>query len=173
MQIDETIQEPEAPVDAAALTFFAGEMQLAGWGETHNGGCKVTFWLADPEDLEKFRHLTTAKGKQAGQRIYAALVLLDDGEEPVPGAVVSSAGKRAALGPLCSEAVGFCQRPDFMLWLTRGTAYATTAAGARQALHSMLKISSRKELDENPDAAQRWGKIKADFYRRTGGFLDE
>lgn len=62
---------------------FHGEMQLAGWSESHNSGCKVTFWLQSSEDLEAFRALTVRKGNTAGQRFMAALVEVGDDEQPV------------------------------------------------------------------------------------------
>ncbi|WP_214670354.1 hypothetical protein, partial [Escherichia coli] len=69
----------------------------------------------------------------------------------------------------CSEAVGFCNRPEFAEWLTRGTSYAATPAGARAAMCRCLGIGSRKDLDTDPKAAARWGDMKASFYRRELG----
>jgi hypothetical protein len=62
---------------------FSGEFQLAGWSESHNGGCKVTFWLADSSDLDAFRAMTVRKGQQAGHRLAAVLVEIGDDEQPV------------------------------------------------------------------------------------------
>jgi hypothetical protein len=62
---------------------FQGELQLAGWSETHNGGCKVTFWLPDAAELDAFRALTVRKGNTAGHRFMAALVEIGDDEQPV------------------------------------------------------------------------------------------
>ncbi len=146
------------------LPFFADEMQLAGWSESHNGGCKVTFWVPDAAAMEPFKHMTTRSGNTAGQRVYAVFVKLNEQDEPeVVGAVAKSSAK---LGPLCSEAVGFCNRPEFAEWLTRGTSYAATPAGARAAMCRELGIGSRKELDDDPKAALRWGDMKASYYRR-------
>jgi len=61
---------------------FQGEMMLAGWTESHNGGCKVTFWLPSPDDLDMFRGMTVRKGNTAGQRFMAVLVEIPDGELP-------------------------------------------------------------------------------------------
>ncbi|WP_203234331.1 hypothetical protein [Burkholderia mayonis] len=74
---------------------FHGEMQLAGWSETHTGGCKVTFWLPDPADLEAFRTLTVRKGNVAGHRFMVAMVEIGDDELPVqrPAPVTQEAGK--------------------------------------------------------------------------------
>lgn len=64
-------------------TVFEGEMQLAGWSETHTGGCKVTLWVPSPEDLEPFKALTARKGNTAGHRMVAAFVEIGDDEQPV------------------------------------------------------------------------------------------
>lgn len=60
---------------------FSGEVQLAGWRETHKSGAVVSFFLSDPADLEKFRGLTVAKGKTAGQRFACVLVEIGDDED--------------------------------------------------------------------------------------------
>ena len=62
---------------------FSGEIQLAGWSESHTGGCKVTFWLQSTEDLDAFRALTVRKGNTAGHRFMAALVEIGDDEQPI------------------------------------------------------------------------------------------
>ena len=62
---------------------FSGEMQLAGWSQTHTSGNKVTFWLPDDEAMESFKLLTARKGNRAGQRFAAVLVEIGDDELPV------------------------------------------------------------------------------------------
>lgn len=64
-------------------TTYQGEVQLAGWSETHTGGCKVTLWLPSSEDLEPFKSLTARKGNTAGHRFMAAFVEIGDDEQPV------------------------------------------------------------------------------------------
>jgi hypothetical protein len=59
---------------------FNGEVQLAGWIESHTAGAKVTFWLSNPSDLDAFRSLTTRKGNVSGQRLAMALVEIKDEE---------------------------------------------------------------------------------------------
>lgn len=149
--------------ETAKLPFFADEMQLAGWSETHNGGCKVTFWVPNAEAMEPFKHMTIRNASTAGQRVYAVFVQLGPNEEPIPGDIIA---KKAPLGPLCSEAVGFCNRPAFAEWVTRGTTYQPTSYGAKLAMCRELGIGSRKELDTDQKAALRWSDMKASFYRR-------
>lgn len=60
---------------------FQGELMLAGWKDTHNGGATVTFWLPDPAELDVFRGMTAKKGNVAGQRFMAVLVEVQDDEK--------------------------------------------------------------------------------------------
>lgn len=62
---------------------FSGEMQLAGWSQTHTSGNKITFWLADEEGLEPFKLLTARKGNHAGHRFAVVMVEIGDDELPV------------------------------------------------------------------------------------------
>ena len=54
------------------------EVMLAGWSESHTGGCKVTFWLPDSESLEPFKGLTVIKGKVAGQLFMMVLAPVEE-----------------------------------------------------------------------------------------------
>lgn len=109
---------------------FSGEVMLAGWRETHKSGAVVSFFLADPAELEKFRGLTVKKGGTAGQRFMAVLVEISDNEEPAvpgrpepPGMPEKPFGKQAAdlyrvgffFNPIVMAAVGTDQ--DYLDWL--------------------------------------------------------
>ena len=85
--------------DKPITPMFHSEVQLAGWSESHNGGCKVTFWLAQPSDLDAFRAMTVRKGNTAGQRLACALVEIGDDEQPVqaPAAMQQKGGALAQL----------------------------------------------------------------------------
>ena len=72
---------------------YTGEVQLASWSETHNGGCKVVLWLPDPEALEPFKALTLRKGGQAGQIMLAAFVGVDEGAQEAQPAKASETGE--------------------------------------------------------------------------------
>lgn len=65
-------------------TNFTGEVQLAGWSDSHQGGAKVTFWLPSAADLEPFRALTVRKGNIAGHVFMMALVEVGEDGQPVP-----------------------------------------------------------------------------------------
>lgn len=153
---------------------FSGELMLAGWGETHNGGAKLTFWLPDAGDLDVFRGLTVRKGNTAGQRFMAVLVEVDDQEQPKPSAETDAAvmekAKDAVKGGELAKLAGIlCSDPEFRMWFAdRGwTKCQSDPLGQRvdeesitAALRYRCGVTSRAELDHNPDAAQKFHVIR-------------
>lgn len=138
-----------------SVVAFKGEVMLAGWSESHNGGAKVTLFLQSPEELEPFRSMTVAKGKQAGQRFMCVLVEIGDDERPV---------KQHKGGSLTKLAGMFSQQERFWRWarLTdpvswdRSAAIAMTeepAEVAAEFIRLKCGITSRAELDSNSAAA--------------------
>lgn len=121
---------------------FQGEVMLAGWSQTHNGGAKVTFWLQDDADLEAFKAMTVAKGKTAGQRL--ALVAVEIGDDEQPKAQPEQKG-----GELAKLAGMFCQSTAFWEFCR-----ADDADEARDWILGVCGIQSRRDLDHNPTAAQ-------------------
>lgn len=69
--------------DIQQIVAYQGELMLLGWSESHNGGRKVTFLVPDDCDEHPFKQFTVKNGKIAGQRFMAALVQVDDNEQPV------------------------------------------------------------------------------------------
>lgn len=124
---------------------FQGEIQLAGWSESHNGGAKVTFWLPDAESLDAFRTLTTKKGNTAGHRLMAVLVEIGDDEQPVEP-------EQPKVGPLAYWLVRRCAEPEFWGWLSNSLGWLIrTPAEAASAVKMILEITSRKEVDADPE----------------------
>lgn len=158
---------------------FHGEVQLAGWSESHNGGCKVTFWLAESSDLDAFRAMTVRKGNTAGQRLACALVEIGDDEQPVqPPESEDDKNRRmraqldtmqmAKGGPLARLAGQWCQSEQFIRWL-RGTTEQDEWMRARgegeavpyseiaaQLIRMRCGVTSRAELDHNDLAARKF-----------------
>lgn len=142
---------------------FQGEVMLAGWSETHNGGAKVTFWLSDPDELAAFKQMTVAKGKTAGQRLACVLVEIGDDEQPKqPPDQEERKG-----GPLAKLAGMWCQSKDFQEWCGQ-----ESAAGARAFILDTCGIDSRADLDHNQASATRFHeeiRIQyADWLKETG-----
>jgi len=81
----------------------------------------------------------------------------------------AAAGKRK---DFAAEAAMKCQEPAFLAFLEarHGLERPLTTERAAQRLRSVLRITSRKTLNEDEAAAQRWKKLRADFdaWRRAG-----
>lgn len=143
---------------------FSGEVQLAGWSESHNGGCKVTFWLSDPSDLDAFRTLTVRKGNTAGHRMMAALVEINDDEQPVPPTIQPrkdhSWSRQAGI---------WCQDKEFQAWVAhcQGVDESFVNEGVARAFVLMkCGIQSRRELDTLESARRFWLADVAGPYRK-------
>lgn len=75
---------------------YHGETQIAGWGETHSGGRKVTFWFTeDDPQFEVFKTITRRDGHKAGQRFMMALVQIGDDDKPMSPPVTPGTEKKA------------------------------------------------------------------------------
>ncbi len=135
---------------------FQGEVQLAGWSETHTGGCKITLWLSDPSDLDVFRALTVRKGNTAGHRLACVLVEIGDDEQPVE----PPASEKPKGGPLAKLAGQWSNDPIFWEWLEeevgRKVASAEDAAGL---VRHICMVASRAELDNDAAAADRFHRL--------------
>ena len=133
---------------------FSDEVQLAGWSESHTGGAKVTFWLQSSEALDAFRDLTARKGNTAGHRFACVLVEIGEDEQPV------QQPRKDTRGPLCKEACDLCENAVFQKWVaTVGGNAKATAQCAKEVILSVCGIESRKELDTNPAAAEKFIKV--------------
>lgn len=142
---------------------FSGEIQLAGWSESHTGGCKVTFWLSSPDELAAFRTLTVRKGNTAGQRFMAALVEVGDDELPVQPAPVADVGMPITEpkgGALAKLAGMWCADKTFQSWLELDPDNAApTENGAALCLYALCNIQSRRQLDHDTAAAERFNRL--------------
>lgn len=131
---------------------FQGEVQLAGWSESHSGGCKVVLWLSDASELDAFRAMTVRKGNQAGQRMMAVFVEIGDDEQPVPPQPAEPQEERKG-GPLARLAGIWCADPGFRAWVS--SHYNTRVGNPEEAADVIRKvcgIPSRAELDHDPRA---------------------
>lgn len=133
---------------------FSGELQLAGWSETHTGGCKVTFWLPSSEDLDAFRALTVRKGNAAGHRFMAALVEIGEDEQPVTTHLDEESKHK--LGPIAWWMVQRCAEPEFQAWITELYGYGNASeSAAREIVLYLCGVNSRKDIDGDKIAATR------------------
>ena len=140
---------------------YAGEAQLARWAETSSGGSTVTFWLPDGDALENFKLLTERKGKQAGQILAMVIKLVDESDLPEPEP------KREKIGPLCRSAVELCKNADFqefaVYWFAIEGKARATEFETKMGILYYCGIESRKQLDENQLAKERFADIMANY----------
>jgi hypothetical protein len=127
---------------------FTGEVMLAGWGETHNGGAKLTFWLPEASELEAFRAMTVKKGNTAGQRFMCVLVEIGDDEKPVT----------PERHHLSSDAHLMITGERFVAWVRQLSHMFATwdAPKVREWVKMRLRIESLSQLDTDPAAAVRF-----------------
>ena len=155
---------------------FSGEVQLAGWSESHTGGPKITLWLQSAEDLEVFRSLTARKGNTAGHRFMAALVEIGDDEHPVHNLDTSQERVQKTPeieqdkpkgGALAKLAGMWCSDPEFWAWLETDPDNAChSAQGAAACLYAICGIESRAELDHNEQAAEKFHRSVRGPYQK-------
>jgi hypothetical protein len=129
---------------------FSDEVQLAGWSDTHSGGAKVTLWLNDSALLDKFRAMTMRKGNVAGHRLACVMMEINDQEQ-----LVSAEQEKPKVGELCYWLVLRCNEPEFWRFLDSTQLWEIKIKNqylASAFVKQLLKIQSRKELDENTEA---------------------
>lgn len=146
---------------------FKGELQFRRYSDTSTQGQQVVFAVADREALECFI------GKE-GKRFAAMLVELGDDEQPVDTRnsgdvqkVEKSHLNREPLGDLCWRAVQWCKEPEF--WKFLEWAYGgeiTSEQAAKHELENLLGIASRKELDTNAEAEQKFHSLIRSPYQK-------
>ncbi len=134
---------------------FSGELQFVAYTDSSRGGPRVTLRLADRDDLAQFVGLE-------GKRMMAVLVEIADDETPAATAPATKA-KRERLAPLCEWAVQRCGEPEFQAWASHQThagggqyKFSNMKAEARGVILALCGVASRKELDTNPLAAERF-----------------
>lgn len=144
---------------------FSGEVQLAGWTDSHNGGAKVTFWLPERSQLDVFAGLTARKGNTAGHRFAMVLVEIGDDEQPVVQETPrpDETTMPPPGGPLSRLAGLWCQDPAFQAWVATqegfGAVIRTAPPGmqpddmAKLVVRAVCNVQSRAEIDHSPEAA--------------------
>lgn len=148
--------------DVKALVAFHDEVQFCGWADNHTSGPRVTFWLADGDQLSFFRALTTKKGGRAGQRFYMTLVEIQDDERPVDQEKRRQIEEATRGGPLSKHAAMLCRDEAFRRWLAemeQMDASDVTEEIAADWIRGQCGVESRAELDHNVGAAQKYHNL--------------
>ena len=151
---------------------FAGEVQFRRYSDTSTQGTQIVLALPDREALQSFIGLE-------GKRFMAVLVQIGDDERPVAGNPVTTdvgfpiSGKpREPLGDLCWRAVQWCKEFDFQWWLAsqvcpeRPGDMRIDEEDAKAYILEWCGITSRKELDTNPEAARKFNLLIRGPYQK-------
>lgn len=131
---------------------FQGEVLMRRWSDSSTQGVQVTFALPDASDLDPLKAKT-------GKRFMAVLVEIGDDETPV-----EQPKQREYLGDLCYRAVQWCNDPEFQMWISGS--HEPTSARARDQILNVCGVSSRKDLDKYPDAAERFNRLIRGPYQK-------
>jgi hypothetical protein len=132
---------------------FKGELQFVSYSDSSRGGPRVTFRLADRDELQQFIGLEN-------KRLAAMLVEIQDdetvAEEPAPA---RPAVRRERMAPLCEWAVMRCGEAPFQRWAAGhpdAPKYRkdTPDETAKAAVLFLCGIESRRNLDTDARAAQ-------------------
>jgi len=143
-------------------TVYAGEAQLLSWSDTSVAGPKIVLALPDDTALECFKTLTM--GRKAGQRFMVAVTLIGDDEQPErppkPNSLVRSAGM-------------VCKSDDFQRFVVGRTEEDFKTADEReeqaaQYVREWCGVASRRQIDQDHEAARRFGELMA-LYREFKG----
>lgn len=135
---------------------YSAEVQFAGYSDSSRSGPRVTFRLAEREDLAAF---IGAEGK----RYMLALVEIGDDEQPVPQPKPEKA-KPPRMAPLCEWAVMRCKEEAFQRWVIDVAQHRyqigfTVGMSPEQIAADFIRqisgVASRKELDTDKYAPHR------------------
>lgn len=158
---------------APYLTFHT-EVQLADFGESAAGGAFVKVRIPDPLELEIFRGRTRASKNKQGTRYVMLLVELDDDETAInqDKAERLHQAEEKKGGALSKNAAMLCKDLEFLSYLANRFPNKTwNELSAKGFVLQTCQISSRRELDHNRGAAQRYKSfVQAPFIQwKVGG----
>lgn len=151
---------------------FKGEVQLAGWNESHTGGMKHTWWVSEDarDEFERIKLMTTRKGNMSGQRAMMVIVEINDEGQPVSQERAQEEAPSIKGGALSKLAALWCKTPAFQQWIAAefndivldvGTRIAEPSDEelATHAIYAVCGIKSRAELDSNPEAKESFNEL--------------
>jgi len=126
-------------------TTYEGELQFVTYSDSSRGGPRVTFRLADRDELQKFIGLE-------GRRLMGALVLLSDDETPAepPGPPAPAKTDK----PIAKWLALRCKEPEFQAWLTSCGDFSEPLDEAlcRKLVCAWCRVQSRGDIDGNAEA---------------------
>lgn len=134
----------------------------AGVKDMADGSLRITFEFEPRHAAEAFA-LFGPRGRSvavAALRDGFAAVVGDD-EQPVTVNPVSESKGRGKLGDLCWRAVQWCADPEFQRWIVERADLVNEPSEevAKTVICSWCLIGSRRDLDTNRDAADRFNRL--------------
>ena len=153
---------------------YSGECQFVTYADSSKGGPRITLRLRDRDELEAFIGME-------GKRFALVLVQIGDDEQPVPPQKREPSPAKG--GQLARLAGQWCKREDFARFIRpiydramggNGRSWGdvspddfTGAEGGlkgaegycRHAILVLCDVNSRRELDSNPDAAEKFNDL--------------
>ncbi|NOY72415.1 MAG: hypothetical protein GXP14_08560 [Gammaproteobacteria bacterium] len=140
------------------------EVQLLGWAKsTSKKGPKVTFLLQDDDDIEFFEQFTLAKNKTAGQLFDIAVSLSSQDDQSKPEAKQKTR--------LSQDSAMLCKNENFQQWCYEKNCdnklILNNEVMSKEYIYDKCGISSRSELDYNPEAVRRFKSM----FREYGEWL--
>lgn len=159
---------------------YSGEAMLLRWGDSHKGRT-VTFQL--DEHVGEQHPFKGMKIGENGQRLKMVCVLIDDHEQPlepekakscVPKVLAKTGGDAAPTKsrtpfkelPRSQQAAIKCGDSEFQNWIIGKfdmIGLGVNGARADETLKRLLNITSKKELDTNPEKAEALDRLMTDF----------
>ena len=146
------------------------ELMLAGWTDSSTSGHTVTFWMEPPVPECDGRMFHPLQGFERNVSSFmVALVELDDDDTVIDQGKrtkVEEATKPRQRTPqrLSQAAAMMCNNRDFREWIVRDEPGHPLLPDAAEWMRKELRITSRAQLDTDPDVADRFHeKIRKPF----------
>jgi hypothetical protein len=157
---------PVIPLPTGQPT-YQGEVLLLGWSENNRDGMTVRLALdaSDEGAAHPFRSLGTGKH---GQRFMAVLVPLGDDDQPAPTAPEPQPVKERTPWDAMKhsqQAAILCGEVGFQRWIK-----VETKEAAAEFVRQHCGVPSRKDLDQDDEAASRWNRLSGQYrdFQRYG-----
>jgi hypothetical protein len=161
---------------AEDLVAYHHEVMWAGANYSTQSGARIAFYVGGLTELEFFEGKTKHTGKKPGTRFLMTLVELGDDGLPINqrklAAVVRATADMKG-GELAKLAGILCKSREFLLYVVDRGWDNPTEDGARDFILKKCGIASRRELDHDSKAAQRFHELIRKPYREwTEGVRD-
>lgn len=143
--------------DALALQC---KVELAGWHETDEAGCTVTFRLPDAESLDLLKAAFARPANGTDSRYLLHLLKVDGRNSSIDPVRRERLTSALQAQPLSKNALTLSRDPDFWRYLEQIDFTVVNGeideAHAKQYIYRICDIKCRRELDEDPEAARHY-----------------